>query len=194
MNTRLSECIILSFTRPTDMIGLAVQRLTRLDRNRLYQHRTSPGRSQGEPCQANTEADAPHPLQRQADPTGQANCKLPDIGKLDRVSLALLGLCLFAEVLFLMKAWSIERVLGVYDQLRLPRSGAVWLVALVLHLLPHLLVLVTELLVVKAFRMQRPGRSMLINAVKAAALFVLPFVLLAVTNRALLNVVRQLGG
>ena len=111
----------------------------------------------------------------------------------DPLSVALLILCLLLEGLFIRQYGSVTAVLRTYDALSAGRSGLISLIAGIGPMLPFLLIMIAGALTSKEILMQDTRQTVLINAVAAAALLALPFVMLASVNGALQNVIHQMG-
>lgn len=109
------------------------------------------------------------------------------------LSITLLALCLLLELLFIRQYSSITTTLHVYDALGAGRSGLVALIAGVGPILPLVLMLIAGALITKEFWIRDPNRTVLINAVAAAVLLILPFVMLTFINGAVQNIIHQMG-
>ena len=111
----------------------------------------------------------------------------------DPLSVALLILCLLLEGLFIRQYGSVTAVLRTYDALSADRSGLISLIAGIGPMLPFLLIMIAGALIGKEILMQDTRRTVLINAVTAAVLLALPFMLLASLDGALRDVIHQIG-
>ncbi|WP_424951714.1 hypothetical protein [Deinococcus sp.] len=84
--------------------------------------------------------------------------------------------------------------LHVYKALDAGHTGLVALIAGVGPIQPLLLVLIACALIAKEFWIHDPSRTVLINAVAATVLLVLPFAMLTIVNGAVQNIIHQMGG
>ena len=110
------------------------------------------------------------------------------------LSIALLALCLLLELLFIRQYGSITATPHVYKALDAGHTGLVALIAGVGPIQPLLLMLITCALIAKEFWIHDPSRTVLINAVAATVLLVLPFAMLTIVNGAVQNIIHQMGG